>query len=201
MNWNPYIWFMLYCFTDFRTRRWFFEALKNPGCLYCKLCKTLWAPIELSLCRQEGYSCNFIGRSEVLFHWAGRPRHLCCQTGFAELCCGIRQHGAHRGNWERFFSFFWTNQISRAATPPVYAWQCYKEPLDPPPPALLGGTLFRSIVCPSDACPAVELNLVSTYCWNTIDKEDVTCWGHHTAVLPLIQSSWLVTRLDGHVTG
>ena len=51
------------------------RSIRNQ-CLHFKLCKTLAAPIELSLCAEEGYLCNFIGRSEVLFplrmRWATR---------------------------------------------------------------------------------------------------------------------------------
>ena len=68
------------------------QKRKRDQCLPSELCKTLQAPIEPGLCRREGYLRNFIGRSEVLFRWGG-PRRLWWQTGFAELCHGIRQRG------------------------------------------------------------------------------------------------------------
>ena len=74
------------------------------------------------------------------------------------------------------------------------------------PLSIIGRTLFRSIVCAVDACPAdfqSRPHIVGTQSIRKTSLAEATTVSLtvRTAVLPLIQSSRLVTRLDGHVTG
>ena len=171
-------------------------------CLHFKLCKTPWAAIELSLRRQEGYLRNFIGHSEVLFRWGG-PRRLWWQTGFAELCHGIRQRGLP---WEteNYLSLsseqFWFLRLQDKNNPqrmfnnarinhltPQHYWEDLVQ-----------------IHCVRGWRVSCRLSISSTYCWNTIDKEDVTLWGgHHCVTMYYLWSSpvGLWRAFAGHVTG
>ena len=156
---------------------------KSDQCLPSELCKTLQAPIEPGLCRREGYLRNFIGRSEVLFRWGG-PRPLCPETrqatrplGLCILCldktdclrCKNYKSQHHQCN-----AMMRTRRTSTDGCPAVsISWQHCWNPL-------IVGTL----------CPGHR----SAHCWDTIDKEDVTCPGQALCHSPaLIQSSQFVT--------
>ena len=165
------------------------QKRKRDQCLPSELCKTLQAPIEPGLCRREGYLRNFIGRSEVLFRWGG-PRPLCPETPTAELCLGVRQQDL----WD-CASFVWTKQIA-------YAAKIFNLSIT--------NAMMRTRRTSRDGRPAVSISCQhcwnplivgtlcpghrSAHCWDTIDKEDVTCPGQALCHSPaLIQSSQFVT--------